>query len=122
MNIQSLKVSLLIMGVSGIVTQIILLREFLVSFLGNELTVGIILANWLILEAIGSFIIGKSVEKVERKIEAFVFFQLFFSMTLQEYPFHHSWRRAWLCPHLLLLFPNSFARHTSPWSPFYLRM
>jgi spermidine synthase len=82
MNIQSLKVSLLIMGVSGIVTQIILLREFLVSFLGNELTVGIILANWLILEAIGSFIIGKSVEKVERKIEVFVFFQLFFSMTL----------------------------------------
>jgi spermidine synthase len=77
-----LKVSLLIMGLSGIVAQILLLRELLISFLGNELTLGIILANWLILEAIGSFVIGKSVEKVKRKIEVFVFFQLFFSLTL----------------------------------------
>ena len=70
------------MGLSGIVAQILLLRELLISFLGNELTLGIILANWLILEAIGSFVIGKSVEKVKRKIEVFVFFQLFFSLTL----------------------------------------
>jgi spermidine synthase len=77
-----LKLSLLIMGLSGIVAQILLLRELLISFLGNELTLGIILANWLILEAIGSFTIGKSVEKVERKVEIFVFFQLFFSAAL----------------------------------------
>jgi spermidine synthase len=77
-----LKVSLLIMGLSGIVAQILLLRELLISFLGNELTLGIILANWLILEAIGSFTIGKSVERVERKVEIFVFFQLFFSAAL----------------------------------------
>ena len=70
------------MGLSGIVAQILLLRELLISFLGNELTLGMILANWLILEAIGSFLIGKSVEKVERKIEAFVCFQLFFSLAL----------------------------------------
>ncbi len=70
------------MGVSGIAAQIILLRELLISFLGNELTLGIILANWLILVAIGSFVVGKTVEKVERKIEVFVFFQLFFSMAL----------------------------------------
>jgi spermidine synthase len=70
------------MGMSGIVAQIILLRELLISFLGNELTLGIILGNWLILVAIGAFIIGKTVEKVERKIEVFVFFQLFFSIAL----------------------------------------
>ncbi|MBA7696431.1 hypothetical protein ES703_105079 [subsurface metagenome] len=55
------------MGLSGIVAQIILLRELLVSFLGNELALGIILADWSILEAIGSFIIGKSIEKAKRK-------------------------------------------------------
>jgi spermidine synthase len=82
MSISSLKLSLLIMGVSGIASEIILLRELLISFLGNELTLGIILANWLILVAIGSFVAGKTVEKVERKIEVFVFFQLFFSMAL----------------------------------------
>ncbi len=70
------------MGMSGIVAQIILMRELLISFLGNELTLGIILANWLILEAFGSFIIGKSVEKVERKIETYVVFQLVFSVAL----------------------------------------
>jgi spermidine synthase len=78
--IQSLRASLLIMGVSGIVAQIILLRELLVSFFGNELTLGIILANWLVLEAIGSFYVGKSVEKTERKIEVYVLLQLIFSV------------------------------------------
>jgi len=68
------------MGLSGIVAQIILLRELLVSFFGNELTLGIILANWLILEAIGSFYVGKTVEKTERKIEIYVLLQLIFSL------------------------------------------
>jgi spermidine synthase len=70
------------MGLSGIVAQIVLLRELLVAFLGNELTLGIILANWLILVAIGSFFIGKTVEKVKRKLEVFVFFLLLFSVAL----------------------------------------
>ena len=69
-------------GLSGIVAQIILMRELLLSFLGNELTLGIILANWLILVAIGSLITGKFVEKVERKMEVFVLFQLSFSVAL----------------------------------------
>jgi len=68
------------MGLSGITAQIVLLRELLVSFLGNELTLGVILANWMILVAIGSFLIGKSVEKVDKKIEFFVVFQLVFSL------------------------------------------
>ena len=75
-----LKVSLFIMGLSGITAQIVLLRELLVSFLGNELTLGVILANWLLLVAIGSFFIGKSVEKVDKKIEIFVVFQLVLSL------------------------------------------
>jgi spermidine synthase len=74
-----LKISFLIMGMSGIVGQIVLLREFLIAFSGNELTLGIILANWLILEAMGSFFLGKTAEKTERRIEIYVFFQLIFS-------------------------------------------
>ena len=82
MNIRFFKSSLLIKGMSGIVAQIILLREFLVTFLGNELTLGIILANWLILGATGSFMIGKSVEKVKRKMEVFILLQLSFAVAL----------------------------------------
>ncbi|OGP88147.1 MAG: hypothetical protein A2156_11800 [Deltaproteobacteria bacterium RBG_16_48_10] len=82
MNTQSLKTSLLIKGLSGIIAQVVLMRELLISFHGNELTLGIILANWLILVAIGSFIIGKTVEKVKGKIEVFVLFQLLFAVAL----------------------------------------
>ena len=81
METRSFKASLFIKGLSGIIAQVILMRELLVSFHGNELTLGIILANWLILVAIGSFI-GKTVEKVERRIEVFVLFQLFFAAAL----------------------------------------
>ncbi|MGZ3558560.1 MAG: spermidine synthase [Thermodesulfobacteriota bacterium] len=80
MKIPTLKISLFVMGLSSITAQIILLRELLVSFLGNELTLGIILASWLILVAAGSFLIGKSVENVERKLEIFAVFQLIFSI------------------------------------------
>ena len=80
MRIVPLRVSLFVMGLSSITAQIVLLRELLVSFLGNELTLGIILASWLILVAAGSFLIGKSVENVERKLEIFVVFQLIFSI------------------------------------------
>ena len=76
------KISIVIMGLSGIVSQIILLRELLVSFSGNELTIGIILGNWMIIEAAGSFLIGKSVEKAKRKLEIYISFQLLFSITL----------------------------------------
>jgi spermidine synthase len=80
MTTLSLKFSLFIMGLSGIVGQILLLRELLISFLGNELSLGIILANWLILEAIGAIFIGRSVEKIKRRIELYVLFQLIFSI------------------------------------------
>ena len=70
------------MGLSGIVAQIVLLRELLVTFLGNELIIGIILANWMILEAAGSFAVGKAVERAKRKLELYVLFQICFSMAL----------------------------------------
>jgi spermidine synthase len=75
-----LQISFLIMGMSGIVGQIVLLREFLIAFSGNELTLGIILGNWLILEAIGSFFLGKTAEKTERRIEIYALLQLIFSL------------------------------------------
>lgn len=78
----SLRISLLVLGLSGIIAQITLLRELLVSFLGNELTLGVILANWLISEAIGSLWIGRLFERGRRSLEGFVLFQLIFSLAL----------------------------------------
>lgn len=80
MRISTLKISLIIMGVSSIVSQITLMREFLISFLGNELTLGVILANWMILEAMGAFIIGKSAERTVKRLEIYITLQILFSL------------------------------------------
>jgi spermidine synthase len=44
------------LGFSSIITQVLLLREFLNVFSGNELVIGIILANWMLLTGIGSYV------------------------------------------------------------------
>ncbi len=64
------------------VAEILLLREFLIIFSGNEFSIGIILANWLVLEAFGSFYLGRKVEKYKFKIEAFIFITLLFALSL----------------------------------------
>ena len=74
--------AVLVMGFSGIVVQILLLRELLITFYGNELSIGIILANWLILEAIGAFFLGKRVERISRQLQGFVSLHLLFSLSL----------------------------------------
>jgi len=69
-------------GASGIIAQIVLIRELLVTFYGNELSIGLVLANWLILEAIGSFLLGKTIERVKNKIGLFSSFVFIFSVAL----------------------------------------
>lgn len=51
---KNILLALLLMGFTSLVVQILLIREFLISFYGNELTIGLIMANWIILEALGS--------------------------------------------------------------------
>ncbi len=81
MNVR-LRIAIVVMGVSGLVAEILLLREFLIVFAGNELSIGIIFANWLVLEALGSFVLGGTVEKIKRRIETFTVITLLFSLSL----------------------------------------
>ncbi len=69
------------MGFSGIVAQILILRELFITFLGNELSIGIVLANWLVLEAIGCFIAGKIADRIRNRIETFIGITLLFSLS-----------------------------------------
>ena len=75
-----LNIVILITGLGGILAQILILREFLIVFLGNELTIGIILSNWLILEALGSFLGGRLFSK-KKEILNFVVFTFIFSLS-----------------------------------------
>lgn len=51
-----------ILGFTSIAAQIILLREFLSFFYGNELVLGLILANWMLLTGLGAYL-GRNAEK-----------------------------------------------------------
>jgi len=74
--------AILTMGFSGIVAQTLLVRELLIIFSGNELSIGVILANWLVLEGAGSLLVGRCIEKADRKLEIFVLAQLAFALAL----------------------------------------
>ena len=54
-DIRSYFILALLMGFISIGTQIILLRELLSIYYGNELVIGVILTNWMLLTGLGAF-------------------------------------------------------------------
>lgn len=50
----ALAVAFLLMGFGFSITQVLVVRELWVSFAGNELSIGMVLAGWLLFEALGS--------------------------------------------------------------------
>ena len=75
-------VAIVAKGFSGLVAQILLLRELLIVFSGNELSIGIILANWLILGAFGSYVLGRRAERSRYTLEAYIVITVLFSISL----------------------------------------
>ncbi|MCX7855091.1 MAG: fused MFS/spermidine synthase [Anaerolineae bacterium] len=73
--------AVLVMGFSGLVAEIFLLREFLIVFAGNELSIGLILANWVVLEALGALVFGRLAERLP-KIEALAGITVLFILSL----------------------------------------
>ncbi len=72
----------LLMGFSFTVTQGLLIRELLVAFFGNELSIGLILGNWLILEAVGSGLLGRLADRWRGKAPSFAALQVLFALFL----------------------------------------
>ena len=70
------------MGFSGLIAEILLLRELLIVFSGNELCIGITLANWLILEALGCFLFSRAAEKSLHAREVFAVITILFSISV----------------------------------------
>jgi spermidine synthase len=70
------------MGFTFTITQVMVIRELLVVFTGNELSIAIILANWLLLDAMGSLLWGKKVEEWGLKEGGYAFLQLFIAILL----------------------------------------
>lgn len=66
-----LKIAAFLLGSTSVIAQVILLREFLSVFNGNELVIGIVLANWMVLTGFGAYL-GKFQAKV-RNASSFIF-------------------------------------------------
>jgi spermidine synthase len=70
------------MGLGALVAQIILLRELMKVFSGNELTAGIVLSAWLFWTAVGSALLGLFADRVQNKSSLFAFLQMILSIIL----------------------------------------
>lgn len=79
---RTLRLGFLLMGLGFTVTQGLLVRELLVVFFGNELSIGLILGSWLVLEAVGSGLLGRLVSRWKGQTTSFATLQVLFALFL----------------------------------------
>ncbi|MEW6679921.1 MAG: methyltransferase domain-containing protein [bacterium] len=76
-------ISILLLGFTSIGSQIVILREFLTVFYGNELSMGFIFGCWLFGGAMGSWFLGSLLaDKIKNKASFFSFCQIFLGLLL----------------------------------------
>lgn len=76
---RNIRLSVIVLGFSSIFIQVILLREFLSVFWGNELVMGIVLANWMLLTGLGSYL-GKFFPQIKYQHRVILCFQVLFAV------------------------------------------
>ena len=57
---------LVLIGFTAVIAQIVLMRELMVVFHGNEMSLGWVLASWLLWTAIGSSLLGRSIGRTDQ--------------------------------------------------------
>ncbi|MGD0745161.1 MAG: fused MFS/spermidine synthase, partial [Verrucomicrobiota bacterium] len=63
------------LGVSCVMTQLTLMRELLGAFSGNELVLGVVLGNWLLLTGIGTWL-GRTADKLPNPLAVLIVTQM----------------------------------------------
>lgn len=79
---KALILALVVLGINSVLGQIIVIRELLSIFYGNELSLGIILAGWLLWTAVGSAILGRGVDSWGKPQQMLVICHLMAALTL----------------------------------------
>ncbi len=79
---KAISYSIVVSGFTAMASQIILMRELLIVFFGNELSIGFILASWLIGGAIGSLLLGRLADRIHQRAGVFSLCQLALSILL----------------------------------------
>ncbi len=62
---RAISLSIICAGFTAMAGEIVFIREFLTSFSSDELSIGLILASWLVTGAIGSLLLGKLSDKIK---------------------------------------------------------
>jgi spermidine synthase len=75
----SLRISLFTLGFSSLATQVFLIRECFSVLNGNELVIGIVLTNWMLLTGAGAYL-GRIFGKMKGKIPFLLFLQFLFAL------------------------------------------
>ena len=75
-------VAWIIWGMTSMIGQIVLLRELLAVFYGNEVTLGIMLAGWLLWVGVGSLGLGRIALRIRKKTEVFLLGQVLVALLL----------------------------------------
>lgn len=73
---------LALLGFTAIVAQIVLMRELIVVFYGNEISLGLMLANWLLWTAVGSGLVGRWVIRAGTPRPCLAGLQVFVALAL----------------------------------------
>lgn len=76
--------SIITLGLAEILTQLVVVREFLSVFYGNELVIGILLANWLLISGFGSYV-GRKAAALAVKERLLVVFHMVVAFLLAAY-------------------------------------
>ena len=71
-----------LVGVGGMLGQLLLLRELMVTFYGNELTMGVVLATWLLAEALGALAGGHAGRRIRRHLAPYSLLLLAYAVLL----------------------------------------
>ena len=75
-------ISVFIIGFTSLSAQIVFLRELLVLFYGNELSIGVVLGCWLFWTGIGSLFLGRLVDRFRSPAIIFSFLQILLAIAL----------------------------------------
>ncbi|MFC1567119.1 hypothetical protein ACFL4A_04710 [bacterium] len=74
-KVSMLRLVLISVGISAVIIQTVLIRELAIVFSGNELSISLIFASWLIWAGFGSYLAGKLKVRIKNFVRVFAFCQ-----------------------------------------------
>ena len=73
---------LMLIGFTAVTAQIVLMRELMVVFCGNEMSLGLILASWLLWTAIGSSALGRMASRTDQPRQLMALLEVLVALVL----------------------------------------